>query len=53
MQMILLFEEEELQRVFNEFYRVCTRRKLKVNTGKSKGMVFERREVEVVDLNIL
>ena len=30
---------------------VCTRRKLKVNVGKSKMMVFERREVEVVDFN--
>ena len=27
------------------------RRKVKVNVGKSKVMVFERREVEVVDFN--
>ena len=27
--------EEELQRVVDEFYSVCTRRKLKVNAGKS------------------
>ncbi len=34
--------EEDLQRVVNEFYSVCKRRKLKVNVGKSKVMVFER-----------
>ncbi len=38
-------------RVVNEFYSVCKRRKLKVNVGKSKVMVVERREVEVVDFN--
>ena len=35
----------------DEFYSVCKRRKLKMNTGRSKMMVFERREVEVVDFN--
>ena len=30
---------------------VCTRRKLKVNAGKKKMMVFERREVKVIDRN--
>ncbi len=40
-----------MQRVVNEFYSVCKRRKLKVNAGNSKVMVFERREVEVVDFN--
>ncbi len=40
-----------MQRVVNEFYSVCKRRKLKVNAGKSKVMLFERREVEVVDFN--
>ncbi len=34
------------ERVINEFYSVCKRRKLKVNAGKSKVMVFERREME-------
>ncbi len=29
---------------------VCVRRKLRVNVGKSKVMVFERKEVEVVDV---
>ncbi len=40
-----------MQRVVNEFYSVCKRRKLKVNAGKSKVMVFERREEKVVDFN--
>ncbi len=31
-----------LQRIVDEFDRVCKRRKLKVNAGKSKVMVFER-----------
>ena len=45
---VLLAESErELQRVVDEFYNVCRRRKLKVNVGKSKVMVFERKEVEV------
>ncbi len=35
----------------NEFYSVCKRRKLKVNAGKSKVMMFERREEEVIDFN--
>ncbi len=49
---VLLAESEGgLQRIVNEFYSVCKRRKLKVNAGKSKVMVFGRREVEVVDFN--
>ncbi len=31
-----------LQRIVDEFDRVCKRRKLKVNAGKSKVMVSER-----------
>ncbi|WP_435316575.1 reverse transcriptase domain-containing protein, partial [Klebsiella pneumoniae] len=47
---VLLAEsEEELQRVVDEFCRVCERRKLKVNVSKSKVMVFERRRSEVVE----
>ncbi len=50
---VLLAESErDLQRVVNEFYSVCKNRKLKVNAGKSKVMVFKRREEEVVDFNI-
>ncbi len=47
--MLLAESEEDLQRVVNEFYSVHKRRKLKVNAGKSKVILFERREVEVVD----
>ena len=39
--------EEELQKVLDEYY--CTRRKLKVNVVKSKVMVFEWREAEMMD----
>ncbi len=49
---VLLAESEgDLQRVVNEFCSVCKRRKLKVNAGKSKMIVFERREEEVVNFN--
>ena len=44
--------EEGLQKVMNEIYCVCTGRNLKVNAGKSKVMVFERRKVDVVDFNL-
>ncbi len=47
---VLLAESErKIQRVVDQFHDVCSRRKLKVNAGKSKVMVFERREAEVVD----
>ncbi len=49
--MLLAESEGDLQRIVNEFYSVCKRRKLKENAGKSKVMVFEKRE-EVVDFNI-
>ncbi len=39
---VLLAESEGmLQRIVGEFHRVCKKRKLKVNAGKSKVMVFE------------
>ncbi len=44
---LLANSEEELQKVIDEFYRVCVRRKLKVNAGQRKAMVFERKEVKV------
>ncbi len=48
---VLLAESErELQRVVDQFHSVCSRRKLRVNAGKSKVMEFERKEVEMVDL---
>ncbi len=40
-----------MQTVVHEFYSICKRRKLKVNAGKSKVMVLERREEDVVDFN--
>ncbi len=40
---VLLAESEGmLQRIVDEFDRICKRRKLKVNTGKRKVMVFKR-----------
>ncbi len=49
--MLLAESKEDSQRVVNEFYSVCKRRKLKLNAGKSKVMVFERREQEQNDFN--
>ncbi len=45
MRMTLLLAETEgmLQRIVDEFDRVCKRRKLKVNAGKSKVIVFEQK----------
>jgi len=43
--------ERELQRIVNEFFNVCKRRKLGVNGAKSKIMVFERRENEVIEFD--
>ncbi len=40
-----------MQRVVNEFYSVCKRRKLKVSAKKSKVMVFERREEKAIDFH--
>ncbi len=49
---VLLAESEgDLQRVVNEFYSVCKRRKDKVNAGKSNVMMFERRAVVVINFN--
>ncbi len=36
---LLADSERKLQRVVDEFYRVCMRRMLRVNAGKSKVMV--------------
>jgi len=47
---VLLAESREmLQKVVDEFDTVCKRRKLKVNVGKSKVMVFERARGEMVE----
>ncbi len=43
---VLLAESErELQSVVDQFHSVCSRRKLRVNAGKSKVIVFEGKEV--------
>ncbi len=36
---VLAESEGMLQRIVDEFHRVCKRRKLKINAGKSKVMV--------------
>ncbi len=41
--------EGMLQRIVDDFDRVCKRRKLKVNAGKSKVMVFERVREQTVN----
>ncbi len=45
--------ERKLQKVVDEFYRVCVRRKVRGNAGKSKVMIFERKEIEVLDFSTL
>ncbi len=47
---LLANSEWEFQRVVDQFHSVCSRRKLLVNSGKRKVMVFERKEVEVGNL---
>ncbi len=49
--MLLAESKDDLQRLVNEFYSVCRRRKLKVNAGKNKVKDIERREGEVMDFN--
>ncbi len=52
LQVIAGRNEAELQTAVNEFCSVCKRRKLKLNAGKKRVMIFERREGEVIDYNI-
>ncbi len=47
---LLTQSKRQLQRVVDQFHSVCSRRKLRVNAGKRKLMVFDRKELEVVDL---
>ncbi len=51
MRMTVLLAESEgmLQRIVDEFNRVCKRRKLKVNAGKSKVRVFARAREQTTD----
>ncbi len=47
---VLLAENEGiLQRIVDEFGRVCKRRKLKVNAGKNKVMIFERAREQTIN----
>ncbi len=47
---VLLAESEGmLQRIIDEFDRVCKRRKLKVNATKSKVMLFETAREQTID----
>ena len=50
---VCLFAErrEDLQEWWMNFYSLCTRRKRKVNAGRIEMMIFERREIEMVDFN--
>ncbi len=45
---LLAESEGMLQRIVDEFDRVCKRRKLKVNSGKSRVMVFERAREQTI-----
>ncbi len=46
--MLLAEREGMLQRIVDEFDRVCKRKKLKVNAGNSKVMVFDRASEQTV-----
>ncbi len=47
--MLLAQNEGLLQRIVDEFDRVCRRRKSKVNVDKSKVMVFERAREQTIN----
>ncbi len=46
---LLAKSEGILQRIVDEFDRVCKRKELKVNAGKSKVMVFERAREQTIN----
>ncbi len=46
---MLVENEGMLQRIVDEFDRICKRRTLKVNAGKSKVMVFEKAGEQTID----
>ncbi len=51
---VLLAESEGIfQRIVDKFDRVCRRRRLKVNTGKRKVIVFERAREQTIDFATL
>ncbi len=47
--MLLAESEGMLQSIVDEFDRLCKRRKLKVNAGKSTVMVFERAREQTIN----
>ncbi len=47
--MMLAESEGMLQRIVDTFDRICKRRKLKVNAGKSKVIVFEKAREQTTD----
>ncbi len=47
--MMLAESEGMFQRIVDAFDRICKRRKLKVNAGKSKVMVFEKAGEQTID----
>ncbi len=49
---LLIDSERDFQSVVDEFYMVWVRRKLGVNTGKSKVMVIESKEVEMLNFSM-
>ncbi len=48
-EVVLAESEGMLQRIVDEFDRVCKRRKLKMNAGISKVMVFERAREQTIN----
>ncbi len=46
---MLAESEGMLKRIVDEFDRTCKRRKLKVNAGKIKVMVFEKAGEQTID----
>lgn len=45
---IMAESENELQKIVDEFNNIYKCRKLKVNAGKTKVMVFERRKSDII-----
>ncbi len=49
---LLVESERELQRVVDQFHKVCSRKGLRVNAGKSKVMAHEKIGVEMVNFGV-
>ncbi len=48
LQVLLAESEGMIQRIVDEFGRVCRSRKLKVNAGQSKVIIFERTREQTI-----